>query len=60
VSQPITQYKANQALPNGSFERTFLIVARYSLRLLGHTLSAAIKARSNRTKIEQQRSSDPS
>ncbi|MEC8328723.1 MAG: hypothetical protein VX100_22030 [Pseudomonadota bacterium] len=30
------------------------------LRLLGHTSSAAIKARSKRTKIEQQRSTDPS
>ena len=30
------------------------------LRLLGHTLSAAIKARSKRTKIEQQRSTAPS
>jgi hypothetical protein len=41
--------------PKGSSERTLFIVARIVLSLLSIKPSAAIKARSNRAKFEEQR-----
>ncbi|TMO54235.1 hypothetical protein [Pseudoalteromonas phenolica] len=43
----------------GSSERTFLIVTRFLLSPLGKKPSAAIKARSERVKLEQQRVTGP-
>ncbi|WP_390440633.1 hypothetical protein [Pseudoalteromonas sp. MTN2-4] len=43
----------------GSSERTFLIVTQFLLSPLGIKLSAAIKARSERVKLEQQRVTGP-